>query len=88
MYLWKGKIYEHDPQAQLFADHVSDALLLMNTAETAEELSRLPGIGLASGERILSARERVGEFKTLDEVKAIPGMPPKGWDELRVWEMT
>ena len=40
---------------------------------TVEELTRLPGVGPATAERILAYREERGRFRTLDELRNVHG---------------
>ena len=47
----------------------------LNTAP-AEELAKLPGIGEALAERIVSYREEHGPFETVDELDEVSGIGP------------
>lgn len=59
--------------APLKAEASSDAVSI-NTAP-AEELARvLNGVGLKKAQAIVSYREEYGPFKTVDDLKQVPGM--------------
>jgi competence protein ComEA len=49
----------------------------------AEELQRLPGIGPAMAERILTYRKEIGGFRTLDELMDVPGIGPKKFERMQ-----
>ena len=51
----------------------TDSLININTA-TAEELDRLPGIGAKKSEAIVEYRNNNGNFKTIDDIKNVPGI--------------
>jgi len=59
-------------------------LLDVNTA-TAEQLCGVPGIGRLRASRILSTRERMGGFATIDDLTCVQGMGPKTVDALRAY---
>jgi competence protein ComEA len=48
----------------------------LNTA-TALELQQVPGIGLATADKILKMRKSYGAFKSVDDLRAIKGIGPK-----------
>ena len=45
-----------------------------NSAATAEELMKLPGIGQKKAEDIVSYRKTVGRFQSTEELMNIPGI--------------
>jgi competence protein ComEA len=54
----------------------------INTA-TAEELTSLKGIGKAKSQAIIEHREKHGLFKTVDDLKVVPGIGDKLLEQLR-----
>ena len=52
---------------------VSDTLLNLNTA-TAEQLTSLSGIGEAKAAAIVEYRSKVGQFKSVEEIKNVSGI--------------
>ena len=50
---------------------------------TAEDLQRLPGIGAAKAASIVEQREKMGGFKTLDDLMCTEGIGPGVFDRLR-----
>ena len=60
--------------APLKADETGSLQVSINTAP-AEELARvLNGVGLKKAQAIVSYREEYGPFKTVDDLKQVPGM--------------
>lgn len=54
----------------------------LNTA-TAEQLQTLPGIGPVLAERILSWRAQAGRFRSVDQLREVPGIGERRFAELR-----
>lgn len=52
-------------------------------AATRQDLESLPGIGPTLAERIVSYREKVGAFRSLDELKRISGIGEKKFQEIK-----
>jgi competence protein ComEA len=52
-------------------------------AATAEDLTRLPGVGPALAARILETRQRRGRFGALDDLRLVKGLGGAGLDRLR-----
>src|SRR5439155_25661311 len=54
----------------------------VNRADLAE-LQKLPGIGPKLSQRIVDERTLRGPFKTVDELRRVPGICPKTVEKLR-----
>ena len=67
---------------QVQSSNAATALVDPNTA-SAIELERLNGIGPAMSARIVEWREQNGEFRTADDLMAIPGIGPATLDRFR-----
>ncbi len=52
-------------------------------AASAEELTRLPGIGAAKAAAIVAFRRRHGPFRSIDELQRVPGIGPATVERLR-----
>ena len=55
----------------------------INTADAPTLARELDGIGLARAQAIIEYREKNGPFKTLDDVKKVPGLDFKKIDSRR-----
>ncbi|MCT7894006.1 MAG: helix-hairpin-helix domain-containing protein, partial [Lactobacillus iners] len=53
-----------------------------NTA-TAQELQKLSGIGQKRAEQIIECRERIGGFKSIDDLKQVSGIGVKTIEKLK-----
>jgi competence protein ComEA len=58
-----------------------DGKLDLNRA-TAEDLDELPGIGPVLAERIIAEREQTGGFKSVGQLREVPGIGEKTFQEL------
>ena len=67
---------------QIQSSKTATALIDPNTA-SAIELERLNGIGPAMSARIVEWREQNGEFRTAEDLLAIPGIGPATLDRFR-----
>ena len=50
------------------------SLLYINHASVDEIAKKLKGVGIKIAQRIVKAREQLGDFKKLEDLKAVPGM--------------
>lgn len=67
---------QQNPQAPVVAEDLQAAPLNINTA-SAEELTKLKGIGKKKAEAIISYREQNGPFKSVDDLAAVKGINKK-----------
>jgi competence protein ComEA len=56
--------------------------LNLNTASAAQ-LDTLPGVGPGTASAILRVRTRLGRFKTVEDLREVPGIGPKRFARLR-----
>jgi comEA protein len=56
-------------------------VLDINTA-TQEQLMKLPGVGAVTAARIVSARNEMGRFKTVEDLRAVKGISQKKLEKL------
>ena len=54
----------------------------INTA-TLEELDKLPGVGEATANKIISHREENGQFKTIEDIKNVNGIGDKKFENMK-----
>ena len=54
----------------------------INTA-TLEELDKLPGVGEATANKIISHREENGQFKTIEDIKNVNGIGDKKYEKMK-----
>lgn len=59
-----------------------DNRININTAGS-RELEELPGIGPTLAQRIIDYREKAGGFRSVEELKKVPGIGEKKFDELK-----
>mgnify|MGYP000887471488 FL=1 len=59
-----------------------DSKVNINTANK-EKLATLPGIGEGTAEKIIEYRSKTGKFKTIDEIKKIPGIGESKFKSLK-----
>ena len=55
-------------------DEVIKSSLYINHASVTEIAKKLKGVGKKIAQRIVSTREQGGDFKRLEDLKAVPGM--------------
>ena len=58
------------------------SVININTA-TKDELDTLPGIGPSKAEAIITYRETVGAFKTIEDIKNVKGIGDKTFENLK-----
>jgi competence protein ComEA len=56
----------------------------LNTA-TVDQLTALPGIGATLAARIVEYREKVGQFRSADELLNVKGIGEKNFQKLEPW---
>ena len=50
---------------------------------TLEELDKLPGVGEATANKIISHREENGQFKTIEDIKNVNGIGDKKFEKMK-----
>ncbi|MGL6107584.1 DUF655 domain-containing protein [Romboutsia sp.] len=63
-------------------NQVENAKININLA-TVEELDKLPGVGEATANKIISYREEKGKFKSIEEIKNVNGIGDKKYKDLK-----
>lgn len=58
------------------------SLVNINSA-TAEELDRLPGVGPVLAQRIIAFRQSKGRFRSIEEIKKVPGVGAATFADLK-----
>jgi len=54
----------------------------INTADM-EQLMQLPGVGEGTARKIIDYRNSNGQFKTVDQIKSIPGIGDKKYEKMK-----
>ncbi len=67
------------------AMHESSAPALDVNRATRAELRLIPGIGDALAQRIIEHRDRLGAFKSVDELRQVYGIGPKTLERIRAY---
>ena len=62
------------PSQVSLKDEVIKSPLYINHASVSEIAKRLKGVGKKIAQRIVNTREQGGDFKRLEDLKAVPGM--------------
>jgi competence ComEA-like helix-hairpin-helix protein len=57
-------------------------------AATALQLQQVPGIGPSTAHKILKMRTSYGQFKSVDDLRAIKGIGPKRTEKMRKYVTT
>ena len=55
----------------------------LNTATALLELQQIPGIGPSTADKIVKMRKSYGQFKSVDDLRAIKGIGPKRMEKMR-----
>ncbi len=69
-------------QASAPAKDTGKSVVNINTAGQAE-LERLPGIGPSLAKKILDFRQKNGQFKSPNDLMAVPGIGEKKFEQLK-----
>lgn len=69
-------------QSQNGNKNISPEKININTANL-EELQKLPGIGPSKAQAIIDYREKVGKFKSIEEIKNVKGIGEKTYEKLK-----
>lgn len=71
------------PAADDASPHVAESGPVNVNTASAEELTRLPGVGPVRAEAIVCLRERRGRYDSLDELLEVKGIGPVTLERLR-----
>lgn len=63
-------------------DKITSGTININNAD-ASELMRLPGIGEATAQKIISYREKNGNFLSVEEIMNVPGIGEKKFETIK-----
>ena len=70
------------PRGQTKAVATADSPVDLNAA-TVDELTKIPGIGRVTAERIVQWREQHGPFRRPEDLMKVKGIGDKSFDKLR-----
>jgi competence protein ComEA len=78
------KIYAPKINEKIYASEttISNFKVDINSA-TLEELEQLPGIGSTKAEAIITYRQTIGGFDTIDQIQNVPGIGPVLFDNIK-----
>lgn len=62
---------------------VGDSKIIRINSASVEELDKLDGVGPAIAQRIIDYRTENGGFKTVDEIKLVPGIGDKMFEKIK-----
>jgi competence protein ComEA len=74
--------YEEAMGIAVYDEQMKDIMVNINTADV-DELSRLPGIGQATADAIISYRTQHGRFKTIADIMNVTGIKEAKFDAIR-----
>ena len=76
-----GGLSRPEPDGSRIAESITQLRIDVNTAGV-RELSLLPGVGPVLARRIVSNRERLGDFGSVDDLARVHGVGPKTIERL------
>ena len=83
--LTNQSIYESSvkpAQTAAVSEKITSGTININTAP-ASELMRLPGVGQATADKIISYRNANGEFKSIEEIMNVSGIGEKTFEKMK-----
>jgi competence protein ComEA len=66
----------------VFSTSVFAEKINLNTADV-EAMQYIPGIGLSKAEKIIEVRDKAGNFASMDEIDAVPGIGERTMIDIR-----
>ena len=79
--LLAGGLSRSEPDGSGIAESITQLRIDVNSADV-RELSLLPGVGPVLAQRIVSNRERLGDFGSVDDLARVHGVGPKTIERL------
>lgn len=76
------KVGENIEKSQFPISNVQNKVIRINSA-SLEELDKLDGVGPAIGQRIIDYRTENGGFKSVEEIKLVPGIGDKMFEKIK-----
>lgn len=81
------KVYDgqkiYIPKAGEILGESRDAKVVRLNSATAEELDKLDGVGPSIAQKIIDYRTKMGGFKTIEEIKLVPGIGDKMFEKIK-----
>ena len=72
-----------DPNKSQIANYNNQTSLVNLNRATTEELDKLPGVGPAIAKKIIDYRQSNGGFVSVEEIKLVPGIGDKMYQEIK-----